>query len=193
MKYKYSKEIYSQLIIGKHINKNIIDKVSFTLTDNQLYKELENHIDEYKTLYESIGFELINEDNSFFYLLRKEDSNKDEETNVDKVQLKEYVLMILIIRFYIETKKPIENLIKLEKGITEKDFQDILKYEKFQDLLISFELKSENIFLNQLISKNILEQNEKKNYVLTNTGQYFLNKLIDEAKKEVNEDESESN
>jgi len=174
-----SKEIFSQLIKGCYINKDIIDTDTNIIEDNNLYNEIDKNFQDYYNIYESLGYELKHEIDNFFYLYKE----TDDELNIDRGQLKEYILILLLIRYCLENKIPINNLTSIDKGIEQKVAKSILTSEKYKDILMVSELNSEHVFNTVLMNKNIIELNNKQNYIFTNIGKYILEYLIQEEKK----------
>jgi len=175
MNNKKSELIYNQLIQGKYINKDLFDKDKNTLEDNILFIEIDTYFSDYQDFYLKIGMKL-NKETEFIYLSRIKD--KEEEFNIDKQQYKQFFLINIIFRYLLNKNKSLDDFKNKDIGISEDIIDNIFKEPEYSDFFEHAEITNSNSPINLILEKrNIVYKNANDNYVLTNIGISFLNKI----------------
>jgi hypothetical protein len=175
MNNKKSELIYNQLIQGKYINKDLFDKDKNILEDNILFIEIDTYFSDYQDFYLKIGMKL-NKETEFIYLSRIKD--KEEEFNIDKQQYKQFFLINIIFRYLLNKNKSLDDFKNKDIGISEDIIDNIFKEPEYSDFFEHAEITNSNSPINLILEKrNIVYKNANDNYVLTNIGISFLNKI----------------
>lgn len=188
IKKELSKNIYSELIIGKFINKEIYDKKINLLIENELFKEIDMNILDYENLYLNLGYRLDKQNNSYY--LYKEDVRINDEFKFEKIKVsfKEYVFLLCIIRYLNDLKIDINTTImNKDNGIPFEIIHNMFKIEetdKYFTILDTTEI-SETSFKDLLLNRNIFYENKNGNYFLSSIGLDFL-KFIENEGKSIN-------
>ncbi|MGZ8911438.1 MAG: condensin complex protein MksE [Methylococcaceae bacterium] len=172
-----SQKLYAEFINGKTINKQSYLSKTNELEENPLYTEIFNNLDEYKTSYENINFELIHKQPGFFYI---RELNGDD---VNEVTIKIQALLIVIGRIVTEKGYLFDTLTDYRAGIKSEDLNAAMEEERYTDILHTCKLcKDRNIdteIRNNLISQDLMYINSRGHYVLSNAGQSFFSALKD--------------
>ena len=182
------KEIYNELILGKYINKDIYSVENDSLISNPLFIELSTNFNDYFDTYEKIGFTLI-EEAEYFYLI--DEANNTDENYINKVQLKEYVLLISIIRYLIDHNISIDKIINPKYGIQSSEIEPIFETDQYLKLFEMTEINTKKPLQDVLVKNNIIFLNKNKNYCLTNVGKSFVELLHSEGKSIYQDEEIE--
>lgn len=181
-----SKEIYNELILGKYINEDVYSLESGTFVTNKLFVEIDKNINEYEDLYENIGYKLDSAE-GYFYLI---DESKDNDDNyINKVQLKEYVLLLSIFRYLQERNIPIENFANEHVGVQSKILDEMFETVKYGKLFEMSEINTKKPLQDVLMKQNIIFLNKKNNYCLNSVGKSFRDMILEEGKK-INKEDS---
>jgi len=182
--------VYNQLIQGKYINKDLFDKEKRLMTNNELYIEINTSFAEYQDFYLKIGMELNMEDDFFFLSKVKE---KEEEFIIDKQQYKQFFLINIIFRYLLNKNRSLDDFKNPNIGITEDIINEIFKEPEYADFFVHAEINNSNSPMYQILEKrNIVFKNSEDNYVLTNVGISFLEK-IEEVGANINEGHQNEN
>jgi hypothetical protein len=180
-----SQKLYAELINGKTVNKQSYLSKTNELVGNPLYTEIFNNLDEYKTLYENIKFELIHRHPGFFYI---REPNGDE---INEVTIKVQALLIVIGRIVTEKGYLFDTLTDYRAGIKLEDLNVAMEEERYTDILHTCKLcKDRNIdaeIKNNLISRELMFINSRGHYVLSNAGQSFFSELKDSYERDVSQ------
>jgi|SaaInlLV_10m_DNA_4_1040232.scaffolds.fasta_scaffold00564_13 hypothetical protein len=176
MNTKLSQNIYSELIIGKYINQQEINEKNIKI-DSELFIEIKSNFTDYENMYNNLGYSLLSGDSfNYYYLKKQAEGLEEDELELDKNLIKEYVLSLCLCRQLLEEKKGLEPLLNVELGVSKAYLDSFLKNQKYEDLFkaadISLE-KSDPIF-QILEKKNILIKNNSGNFIASNIFEDFI-------------------
>ena len=165
MKKERSIDIYSELITGKYIN-NLVINVKNKYVENVLYQEIEGDIFSYENFYNMIGYDLIKDEEYKYFHLKKQSNLDNDEKEIDKLLLKEYVLSVCLCRYIIDNRKSLSLMFDLEKGLSMEDIRLFLAEERFKKIFITADIGLKvNPIQAILEKKNILVKTGTGNYI----------------------------
>lgn len=172
-----SQAIYSQLINGKAINKQNYICRNNEIEGNLLYTEIFTNYDEYKQLYQRIGFELVHK-SSIFFFIREIDGNEANDVTV-KIQ----ALLITIGRIITEKGYLFDVITDYRAGIEPEVIAQAANEERYSDILHTCNLcikrSMDEEIANILIARGIMFKNSRGHYVLSNAGTAFFMELTE--------------
>jgi hypothetical protein len=181
-----STSIYRDLTAGKIIPKQIYHDLKSELIDNFKYTLLFKHQSHFHQLYQHIGFELIlDESGEFFYIKETLDlDNNEADENAFKVQ----VILMLLGRYYARSGRDLENIAKIDLGITAEDLKALSQNDEYVDILSTAKLSGGwGKALEFLCLRNFAHKTGFDRYFLNSAGISFLYKLVDDYKNSASE------
>ena len=188
-----SRSIYENIIKGSYINKLIYDSKDDILVENPEYIEILEHFDIYAFIYGNIGFELINDSETFFLRKKNNIEYTDEEIiNPDdnKTEKKIYILLVLIHRFLIESGFSYETLTDINLGFSGADVEGMLKIKKFRNIYDLAQFNKATVEKSMdfyLVKFGILYRTKRGKYVFSNGGMRYLKHTEESGKRVFNE------
>jgi len=185
-------EIYSELIIGKYVNKSVINSLN-QFVDNPLYQEIDKDIYGYENFYDVIGYSLIHNIEYGYFYLSKQTFVLDDEKELDKNVIREYVLSVCLCRYVLDKRKSLSLFFNPEEGLTAEDISDFLQTKKFERIFMTSEINIQTNPIQTIFERrNIFLKNTSGNYIGTAIFKNFvdsqesLGKLIIEDSTEIN-------
>ncbi len=173
---KLSTELYAQLMFGKMINRT--QCLEGKLVSNPHFEELANNFDQYRALYELIGYELVMR-NGFAFIRTAEVS----ETERDDIARSFQGLLLVLFRGVMELGYTMDILLKDEAGLSDLRIEEIGKGQDKVEVLIACGMKSGNLVehVKKLEARYVAYRNAKGNLVLTEAGAGFFQDLLGEG------------
>lgn len=173
---KLSIELYSHLMFGRMINRTHF--IEGRLASNPLFEELLNNFDQYRTIYDLIGYELVMRDG--FVFLRTADAAEVEK---DDIARSFQGLLLVLFRGVLEMGYTIDVLLRDEAGLSDTWIEEIGKGQDKVEVLIACGMKSGNLLehVKKLEARSVAYRNAKGNLVLTEAGAGFFNDLLGEG------------
>lgn len=170
---KLSTELYAQLMFGKMINRTQCTEGK--LVSNSHFEELVNNFDQYRALYELIGYELVMR--SGFAFIRTADASEVEK---DDIARNFQGLLLVLFRGVMELGYTMDLLLKDEAGLSDMRIEEIGKGQDKVEVLIACGMKSGNLVehVKKLEVRNVAYRNAKGNLVLTEAGEGFFQDLL---------------
>ena len=170
-----SRVIYSELINGRFINKTMFR--NGLLVPNPLFDELadENNREEYKALYENIGYELKQIGDSFFL-----NEVAVEERQLSNVAAHIQGLLVVLTRGITLEQLSTAIIVDAEAGLARMYIEKFSANEDFQRILKALGLRYalDKEVENVLIVRNIAYWNDRDNLVLTEAGEALLEHML---------------
>jgi hypothetical protein len=173
---RLSTELYAQLMYGKMINRTHC--IEGKLASNPHFEELANNFDQYRALYELIGYELVMR--SGFAFIRTADTSEMER---DDIARNFQGLLLVLFRGIMELGYTMELLLKDEAGLSDLRIEEIGKAQDKAEVLIACGMKSGNLLehVKKLETRNVAYRNAKGGLVLTEAGAGFYRDLLGEG------------
>lgn len=170
---RLSASIFSELMNGRVINKEVIDNDSFKL--NPLFTEVMDNLVEYQKHYEMCGYHFV-DTADYIYIM---DRNQKDELKTD-IAMKAQVLLLLIGKYLNNNNYSTHKISSLSAGLTMADISAIQSMPDTEELLERTDMKSElfanikNILVDRYI---LLEKTSTQSYVLSAIGRQFFEEL----------------
>jgi hypothetical protein len=173
---KLSTELYAQLMYGKMINRT--QCIEGKLASNPHFEELVNNFDQYRAIYELIGYELVMR--SGFAFIRTADASEVER---DDIARNFQGLLLVLFRGIMELGYTMDLLLKDEAGLSDMRIEEIGKGQDKVEVLIACGMKSGNLVehVKKLEARNVAYRNAKGGLVLTEAGAGFFQDLLGEG------------
>tara|TARA_Y100001960_G_scaffold334192_1_gene446937 strand:- start:13528 stop:14088 length:561 start_codon:yes stop_codon:yes gene_type:complete len=170
-----SQKIFNELIKGKIINEFIYDSKTDSLTNNELFIEIRNNLEQYKLQYQMNGMELI-ERSKFFYLLDKNTNTESKQP----IKTKIYSSIIVLVRYVMsEGGKIFDYLKNINYGVSYDDIKGIEEDSNYLHILKTAKIDKSESILNYLYEKNILLKTKKDRFILSDSGISIVQDIID--------------
>ncbi len=172
-----SKEIFQELMNGKIINKHRLDN-SANFVENELFIEIMENEREYRIQYEMSGYEFELSD-TFVFIREEGFDNKILKTDVT---MRAYVLLLLIAKYLNAQNYRFTKLTEADGGISDADISSISAMKDTGELMEKAGIKGDLLgnIKNVLVKRNILlEKASSSSYILSDSGNAFLQELID--------------
>ncbi|HGW3656239.1 TPA: hypothetical protein ACNH47_001641 [Pseudomonas aeruginosa] len=173
---KLSTELYAQLMFGKMINRR--QCLEGKLISNPQFEELANNFDQYRALYELIGYELVMRDG--FAFIRTAEVSEIEK---DDIARSFQGLLLVLFRGVMELGYTMDILLKDEAGLSDMRIEEIGKGQDKVEVLIACGMKSGNLVehVKKLEARSVAYRNTKGCLVLTEAGTGFFQDLLGEG------------
>lgn len=170
-----SKNIYTELINGRLINKRIY--LSGNLQPNPLYDEVVMNLDGYRDHYELMGFELSSCGDAF--LLRDMDLNRYKDTPALKIQ----ALLLILSKFCSELGTRVEALLNQSAGLKRSSIDALSVFDDVNDILRACDMKGDltSEIDNNLVNRSVAFWNQSEGLVLTDGGLAIFHQLFSGA------------
>lgn len=175
-----SREIYNILNTGKIINKHNLNNAG-EMQVNDLYCELLDNLDDYRALYDNIGYILI-ERPSYFYL---NDTNINEN-KTETIAIKIQVLLVIIAK-YLNINGDIHARIHStsKHGLSISDFEKMLQVPHLSELLSRLQTDNvstaedlKGVIKKVLVDRNVMLENKSTGFfILSDSGMDFFNNM----------------
>ncbi len=183
--FNLSKKIFSNLMKGVMINKNIYCGKTNSILPNPLFLEIENNYEQYDLQFKMAGLEIVDNVN-FFYLVddKYEEKNKLSIVNKNKI----YSAIIILVRYITQDcGKLFESLTNIHYGFSEDDFKDIDAKVTYLHLLEKTKLVNVAGMIKVLFDKGFLLKTKKDKFVLSDSGKSIVDEII--IKNKISTDE----
>lgn len=171
-----SKEIFQELMNGKIINKHRLDNAA-NLVENELFTEILQNLNDYRTQYEMSGYEF--ELSESFVFIRKD--GFDTKSLKTDATMRAYLLLVIIAKFLNDHNYRFSKLTDSDAGISDADIAKMASTSDTEELMEKAGLKGGllNNIKNVLVKRNImLEKPSSNSYILSDAGKAFFQELI---------------
>lgn len=173
-----SVDIYRHLMNGRILNRQKLNNAG-EWVDDELFQELISNIDEYRSLYQACGFELM-EHSDYVYL---NDPHLEGKT---ELSMKAYCLLLIIGKYLTHNGFSLSKITSPTGGLTVQDFQNMLELDDVQELVEKAQLytarKKDDFFSivkNILVERHILlEKPSQQMFILSPAGRLFFDELL---------------
>lgn len=164
--------IYNQLINGSAINKHTYS--NGVLESNPLFDEVIMYIQQYRSQYALIGFELEAAGDSFF--IRERGASEQYRDATMKIQ----VLMEVLSRHMADIPLRPEALLDHQGGLSQNYIGQIGSHDEVKDILTACGLAGDllNEVEKNLVSRKLAFWNNKESLVLSDAGEALFNDLF---------------
>lgn len=172
-----SSALFKELTSGKLVNREKWDVIQNDFVDNKLYNCLFNNMEHFKTFYQHMGFELVfNEKSNFFYLRKYSDNDdKDYNRNAFKIQ----VTLLILGRYFAQSGRDLKWLASPSVGIQADDIKAIKDNEEYLTMFRAAEFKDgPQLAIAFLQDRGFLFETGKDRYIMSPAGMHFINSLI---------------
>lgn len=189
IKHSESIAIYRDLTAGKIITKQIYCDLKSELIDNQSYTLLFKHYSHFHHLYQHIGYALTWDKSGEFYYIK--DIQDLESNGADENAFKAQVILMLLGRYYARTGRDLENIGKIDLGLTADDLQALSQNDEYTDILTTAKLSGGwQKVMEYLSARNFAHKTGAERYFLNQAGMSFIYRLVDEYKESDNKNQS---
>ena len=173
---EYSKEIYSRLIRGSMINKNIYCEQTHSLMKNPLFIEIEENYDQYSLQYQMSGMKLV-DSVSHFYLIS--DSFDDKLKTGIQNKYKIYAAIVILVRYITQDMgKLFDYASNINYGFTNEEISAMEEDTTYKHMLEKTRLKDTSGLIKILKDKDFIFETKNKKYVLSDSGLRLTNEII---------------
>lgn len=172
-----SREIFRQLVNGKVINRTELNN-SAEFTENRLYSEIMENLDQYRMQYKMSGYEFVDK-SDFVFIRDKAIGQADLKTDIT---MKICILLRMIGKYITENNYKITKLTAATGGLTSADFEAIQQMPTTTEILEKSGMKTDIklSILSVLVERNILlEKPSSEAYVLSDVGREFFDQIAD--------------
>jgi len=172
-----SQGIFSELMNGRIINKTSLDN-SNNFTENPLFTEIIDNLDDYRTQYKMSGYEFV-ESPSYIYIRERSTDTNSLKTDIT---MKACVLLLLMGKYLTENNYRISKLTDPSGGLTEADFEAIQDMPDTAEILEKSAMKRDFSASIKpiLVERNIMLQKIGSNsFILSDSGKAFFDEIVD--------------
>ncbi len=169
-----SKAIYKDFIAGKIIN--AYDYIEGEWLPSPKFRDLVDNLDQYRTLYSLIGFEINSVNGEAFFVSR---SDRTEELN--EVAANIQVLLMMIGRGLCTQGTNPAILFDPRGGVSVKDIDAIGNIEEIARIVKACGLQQPltKPVNGTLVERGIFHKTTQDRYILSSAGRIFFNELFD--------------
>ncbi len=164
---------------GKIINERNLENNAEQFESNPLYTEIIDNLSEYKQQYEMCGYKLIvNAEKGYLHI---RDQGRASESLKTDVTLRASVFLLMIGKYLNEYNYHIGKLTDASGGLTDSDFDKIMKMSDTQELLEKLSVNSDfrQAIQPVLVERNILlkKGDTPVKYILSDAGKAFFDEV----------------
>lgn len=169
-----SKEIYSELIKGKMINRYTYSTKEHALVTDLLFTELRENVDGYTFQYKMIGHELIDK-GDYFYLVNR----PAEKSPTQEAKAKLHAALICIVRLITHEKgKLFEYLTNVNYGLSIEDLDIDDLPDSYSLILDKAKFKGVEDALKFLYDKKLLLKTNRDKYILSSSASDIIESIV---------------
>lgn len=169
-----SKEIYSELIKGKMINRYIYSSKEHALVTDELFTELRENIEGYTFQYKMIGHELVDK-GDYFYLVNR----PAEKSPTQDAKAKLHAALICTVRLITHEKgKLFEYLTNVNYGLSIEDLTIDDLPDSYALILNKARLKGIEDALKLLHEKKLMMKTNKDRYILSTSASDIIENIV---------------
>jgi hypothetical protein len=172
-----SQDIFRQLMSGKVINKTRLNN-NGAFVANELYEEIRENIEDYRTQYRMSGLELVEEES--FYSLNDRSRRLDLKTDLT---LKACLLLDIIFRHLANTNYRISKLTDGTAGISDLELEAIQESEELMQVFRKLDFSNKpflSVVKSTLVNRGLMLEKPGGNaYVLSDAGQAYYSQILE--------------
>lgn len=172
-----SADLFKDLTSGKLINREKWDTLQNDFADNKLYTCLFNNMEHFRVFYQHMGYELVFNEKSHFFYLRKysENDDKDYNRNAFKIQ----VTLLILGRYFAQSGRDLKWLASPSVGIQADDITAIKGNEEYLTMFRAAEFKDgPKLAIAFLQDRGFLFGTGQDRYIMSPAGMHFISLLI---------------